>query len=223
MISRQLQKKVEGQMKDIKNRHRSKKSFIVKGLFLLIASGFLIIEGCSSGKVSKTEVRPVTSTTGYSQQLQVQTNIYQQLNKQLQSETRAGWVQVRQLDTSLKIIMVSDMLFPGGGWTMDRKGREMLDKIIPVLKSLKETDIEVCGFTDNSPVGSALRGKFSTNRELSLARAVDVVNYLKQKGISPGQLTATGYGQDQPVSTNDTPQGRAMNRRMEILILAAGS
>jgi chemotaxis protein MotB len=67
----------------------------------------------------------------------------------------------------------------------------------------------------------SLRGKFSTNRELSLARAVDVVNYLKEKGISPDLLTATGYGADQPVSPNDMPQGRARNRRIEILIVAA--
>jgi flagellar motor protein MotB len=53
-----------------------------------------------------------------------------------------------------------------------------------VFKTQKDSDIEVYGYTDNSPVMPSLRGKFSTNSELSLARAVDVVNYLKEKALA---------------------------------------
>jgi chemotaxis protein MotB len=178
---------------------------------LLIASAIMLSSGCASKQASKDEARPVTRMTGP----------YQQLTKQLHKEIKAGHARVSQLDKSMKIAFVNDILFPRGGWSIDRKGKEILDKIFPVFKTLKDSDIEVYGHTDNSPVMPSLRGKFSTNRELSLARAVDVVNYLKEKGISPDLLTATGYGADQPVSPNDMPQGRARNRRIEILIVAA--
>jgi chemotaxis protein MotB len=158
-----------------------------------------------------------------SPKFQAQTNTYQQLTKGLQGEIKAGKAQVRQLERSLKITLANEVLFPGGGTNLDRKGKEVLNKIIPALKVLKDSDIEIYGFTDNAPVPYSLRSKFSTNRELSLARAVDVVNYMKEKGINPSLLTAAGYGADQPVSTNDTPQGRAGNRRIEILIMSAGN
>jgi chemotaxis protein MotB len=193
------------------------------GTVFLLVSVLLSVGACSSKRSSSVETSPATLKAQRTQQFQSETNIYQQLTKQLQREIKAGQAQVRQLDSSLKVIMASDTLFPGGGWNIDRRGREMLDKIIPTVKDLKNSDIEVNGFTDNSSVPSSMRAKVSTNRELSLARAVDVVNYLKQKGISPGAITATGYGADQPVSANDTPQGRAKNRRIEILILSAGN
>jgi len=180
--------------------------------FSLIASALMLGAGCASKQESKTEIGPVTSMTGP----------YQQLTKQLHKEIKAGHVQVSQLDKSLKIAFVNDMLFPKGGWSIDRKGKEILDKVIRVLKTLKDSDIEVYGHTDNSPVMPSLRGKFSTNRELSLARAVDVVNYLKERGINQDLLTATGYGADQPAFPNDTPQGRAKNKRIEILIVTDG-
>jgi chemotaxis protein MotB len=179
--------------------------------FSLITSAIMLSSGCASKQASKDEAPPITNMTGP----------YQQLTKQLHKEIKAGHAQVSQLDKSLKIAFVNDILFSKGGWSIDRKGKEILDKVIPVFKTLKDSDIEVYGHTDNSPVMLSLRGKFSTNRELSLARAVDVVNYLKEKGISPDLLTATGYGADQPVSPNDMPQGRARNRRIEILIVAA--
>jgi chemotaxis protein MotB len=205
------------------NRPEYVTGFIRLTVFLsLISSVLMLCVGCASKQTSKNEALPVTGMTGRSQQFQAQTDAYQQLTKQLQKEVKAGQTQVTQLEKSLKITFVNEILFPGGGWNMDRKGKGILDKIIPVLKTLKGSDIEVYGHTDNSPVISSLRTKFSTNRELSLARAVDVVNYLKEKGISPDLLTATGYGADQPAFPNDTPQGRAKNRRTEILIMDKG-
>jgi len=176
----------------------------------LIASAIMLGFGCAAKQASKEEARSVTSMTGP----------YQQLTKQLHKEIRAGHAEVKQFDKNLKVVLANDILFPKGGWSIDRKGKVILDKVIPVFKTMKDSDIEVYGHTDNSPVMPSLRGKFSTNRELSLARAVDVVNYLKEKGVSPDLLTATGYGADQPASPNDIPQGRARNRRIEILIVA---
>jgi len=87
------------------------------------------------------------------------------------------------------------------------------------LKGRKGMAVEVYGFTDNSPIGPVLRRQFSTNRELSLARAVDVVSYMEQKGINRDLISATGYGDERPITPNDTPAGRRKNQRVEIIVL----
>ena len=88
---------------------------------------------------------------------------------------------------------------------------------------LQNQRINVEGFTDNVPIGPELRNRFPSNWELSTARATDVVRYLAAQGVNPNILAAQGFGDTQPVASNDTAQGRAKNRRVEIVIMAAGS
>src|SRR5215510_4411841 len=78
--------------------------------------------------------------------------------------------------------------------------------------------IVVEGFTDNVPIGPQLKAKFPSNWELSTARATDVVRFLSAKGVPSSMLAAEGFGDSRPVATNDTPQGRAKNRRVDIVI-----
>ena len=117
--------------------------------------------------------------------------------------------------------MLNEILFPEGGWELNQKGRETLDKILPVLKNLTNQRIEVNGYTDNVPIGPELKSRFPSNWELSTARATDVVRYLQKEGVNPELLSATGYGQEDPVASNDTPEGRAKNRRIEIVLVAS--
>jgi len=187
---------------------------------LMVAAALFVFVSCSTKKVSKTEVQPASSMTEKSQQSQTQAIIYQQFIKRLQPEIKTNKAEVKQFDNQVRITIQNDILFPGGGLTIDRKGVEILDKIILVLKELKNQAIEVNGHTDNSPVGPSLRSKFSTSRELSLARAVEIVSYFQKKGIDRDMMSATGYGAEQSVATNDTPQGRAKNRRTEIIVVA---
>jgi chemotaxis protein MotB len=179
--------------------------------------------GCASRQESKSEVRPVTPVSAIGRQSQTLTGIYDQLIKRLQSEIKSKKAEVKKFENQVRIIIPIDVLFSGGGWTIDRKGNEILDKVVPVLKELTNQPIEVYGYTDNSPIGPSLRSKFSTNLELSLARAVDTVSYFQKRGIDRDMLTATGYGAEQPAANNDTPLGRAKNRRMEIAIIAPDS
>jgi chemotaxis protein MotB len=96
---------------------------------------------------------------------------------------KAGQVQIKQFEEGITITMANDILFPEGGWKIHRGGRETIDKIIVYLKGRKGLAVEVYGFTDNSPIGPLLRIQFSTNRELSLAQAVDVVSYMDNIAI----------------------------------------
>jgi len=175
-----------------------------------------LVAGCVSESTYQQEVQQVGT-------LSAQNKTYQQLNQQLQTEVRADQVQITQLQDRLKVTMVDRLLFPEGGWQIHQQGEAALNKIVPTLVSLQNQRIVVEGFTDNVPIGPELRNRFPSNWELSTARATDVVRYLAAQGVNPNILSAQGFGDTQPVASNDTAQGRAKNRRVEIVIMAAGS
>ena len=124
------------------------------------------------------------------------------------------------LQDRLKVVMLDELLFPEGGWEIHAKGKEALDKIIPVLKGLKDQRIDVNGYTDNVPIGPELKKRFPSNWELSTARATDVLRFLQSKGVDPSLLSATGHGDEQPAASNSTAEGRRKNRRVEIVLVA---
>jgi chemotaxis protein MotB len=183
---------------------------------MVVLLAVALVAGCVSEKTYQQEVQQVGT-------LSAQNKTYQQLNQQLQSEVRTDQVQITQLQDRLKVTMVDQLLFPEGGWQIHRAGEATLNKIIPTLTSLQNQRIVVEGFTDNVPIGPELRNRFPSNWELSTARATDVVRYLAAQGVNPNILSAQGFGDTQPVASNDTAQGRAKNRRVEIVIMAAGS
>lgn len=149
-----------------------------------------------------------------------QNQAYQELNQALRAELNSDQVEIQQLQNRLKVTMLNEILFPEGGWELDQKGRETLNKIVPTLKSLTNQRIEVLGFTDNVPIGPELRARFPSNWELSTARATNVVRYLQHEGVNPALMSATGYGDEQPAASNSTPEGRRKNRRIEIVLAA---
>jgi len=82
-----------------------------------------------------------------------------------------------------------------------------------------DNNITVEGHTDSIPVTGELLKVFPSNWELSVARAANAVNYLEnQGGLNPEKLSALGYGQNRPVAPNSTREGRALNRRVEIVV-----
>ncbi|MGC2414158.1 MAG: OmpA family protein [Stellaceae bacterium] len=116
--------------------------------------------------------------------------------------------------------MASDQTFPSGGFTLTRAGRAKLDEIIPALQGLEPSaKVVVYGYTDNQPVGKALvaRGVVD-NLDLSSKRANAVVRYLTSKGINPSVVSGKGRGDTHPVAPNETRQGRAQNRRIELVV-----
>ena len=118
------------------------------------------------------------------------------------------------------LTMAADLAFPSGGYTLTRAGRAKFDEIIPALQGLAPSaKVVVYGYTDNQPVGAALRSKgIVDNLDLSSKRANEVVRYLQSKGINPSILSAKGRADTHPVASNDTKQGRAQNRRIELVV-----
>lgn len=174
-----------------------------------------MVTGCVTEGTYQQEVKKADT-------LQSQNETYEKLNTALKSEVAADQVQIQQLQGKLKVTMVDQILFPEGGWEVGRKGEETLDKLVPTFKALKGQRVEIEGFTDNVPIGPELKKRFPSNWELSTARATDVVRYLVSKGVSPSLLSASGFGDTRPVASNDTAEGRARNRRIEVVIRADG-
>ncbi len=118
------------------------------------------------------------------------------------------------------LTMAADLAFPTGGFTLTRAGRGKIDQLIPTLRSVPPgTKVVVYGYTDDRPVGAALKKKgIVDNLDLSSKRANEVVRYLRTKGVDPNIMSAKGRAETHPVAPNDTPRGRAQNRRIEIVV-----
>lgn len=124
-----------------------------------------------------------------------------------------GEVSVTKTEDGVVITMSDLLLFDKGGTRLSDKGLDILKKVAVVLSKLAY-HVKIKGHTDNEPISSAM---FPSNWELSSARASTVVRLLVQNGVPPGYISAEGYAHYHPVATNDTPQGRARNRRVEIV------
>lgn len=144
---------------------------------------------------------------------------YDALVKGLSAEVEKGQLQVRQYQNMLSVDLAEQIFFDSGSATLKPGGKEVLKKVADALKKYETKLIRVVGHTDNVPVAKALRGAFPTNWELSVARATNVVRFLQDSGIPPERMVASGRGQYDPVASNDTPEGRQKNRRIEIMLI----
>ena len=167
----------------------------------------VLAAGCVTKQTYNTEVQKADT--------------YVALNTKLSGELSSDQAQITQLQNQLKVTLVNEVLFAEGGWTLNAKGEAALAKIAPTLASLQGQQIVVEGYTDNVPIGPELKARFPSNLELSSARADAVVRFLVAKGVPQNIISAQGFGESRPVASNDTPQGRAKNRRVEIVITAA--
>jgi chemotaxis protein MotB len=145
---------------------------------------------------------------------------YDSLVKDLESEIARGEIKVKQIRDRLSVQMVEKILFDSGKADIKPQGKAVLEKVGHVLSGVTDKQIRIEGYTDTVPIGAALRGKFPTNWELSTLRATTVLRFLQEKtGIDGKYLSAVGYGPHRPVADNDTEQGRAENRRIEIVLI----
>ncbi|MFQ5520641.1 MAG: OmpA family protein [Candidatus Methylomirabilia bacterium] len=144
---------------------------------------------------------------------------YHELVSDLQSEIKAGEIKVTQYKNLLTVNLVDKILFDSGKAEIRRKGRTILTRLGEILKNVKDKEIRVEGHTDNVAISARLAHKYATNWELSTARATVVARYFQDKVKIPAtRLAAAGFGEYRPVAPNTTPEGRAENRRIEIIL-----
>lgn len=144
---------------------------------------------------------------------------YDALQENMKAEIAKGDVSLTQSGGKLQVDLVDKVLFDSGEAEISTRGQEILMRVGQVLSKIDDKQIQVSGHTDDAPISDRLVAKFPTNWELSSARAVNVVRFLNEEAKVPGRrLVASGYGPFHPISSNATPQGRARNRRIEILL-----
>ena len=125
-------------------------------------------------------------------------------------------VDVKVIKGVVYISLADNMLFRSGSYEISPDAMDILSKIAKIIKDYKNYDVLVEGNTDNVPIS---RPNIRNNWDLSALRASSVVQVLQNKfDVDPSRLTAGGRGEFNPISTNDTPQGRQLNRRTQIII-----
>ncbi len=140
------------------------------------------------------------------------------LTAELKEEIRKGEIAITQLKDKLSLNLVEKILFDSGSALVKKDGKKVLDRVAGILKKVQDKQIRIDGHTDNVPISARIIDKFPSNWELSTSRATNVVRYLQEKGVDPKYLVASGSSEYRPIATNDSPEGRARNRRIEIVL-----
>jgi chemotaxis protein MotB len=146
--------------------------------------------------------------------------VEQQLEQQVQamagSTDRDRSITVFRDERGIVIRIMDRAFFDEGKAELKETAREALKKIAPIMKG-SNSPVRIEGHTDDVPIRT---GEFRSNWELSVRRATEVVRLLIERyDFPPQRISASGYAEYQPVATNDTPQNRALNRRIEIIVL----
>lgn len=149
---------------------------------------------------------------------------YQKLNQSMSAEIGAQKLQISRLQDAIKVSVNSELLFPSGGWEMSTEAKQTIAKIAAILAPQQTTKIMVNGYTDSTPIGPHLRNEgITSNLVLSQKRADNVMQYMISQGVKPNLVSAQGFGEADPVASNDTPAGRAQNRRVELTLTSTGN
>ena len=141
--------------------------------------------------------------------------IYRRIKEELAAMIDAGKLAVRIARGRLVIDLKQDILFPSGSAKLSDIGEETLADVARALSSFPDRSFQVEGHTDNVPIKTP---RFPSNWDLSTARAVSVVDVFIKRGMPATSLSAAGYGEHQPRADNGSSEGRALNRRIEIVM-----
>jgi len=157
-------------------------------------------------KTKEVEVRKVSKT-------------YEDLLSEMKSEIAQGQIAITELKGKLTVDVVDKILFDSGQAEIRPEGLGVLKRVVEILMTVTDKVIRVEGHTDSIPIAGTLAKRYPTNWELSAARALNVTRYLEKEGIDPALLSAVAFGEHQPIAENSTPEGRAKNRRIAIILL----
>jgi chemotaxis protein MotB len=140
---------------------------------------------------------------------------FRELSAKLQKMSDAGKLGVRVRDGRLVMRLPQDVLFPSGSADLSREGELALMEVAVILRQFPDRRFMVAGHTDNEPV----KESYKDNWELSLARALIVTRFMLEAKMKPQNIVAAGYGENDPIAKNNSPEGRKENRRIEIILL----
>jgi chemotaxis protein MotB len=141
--------------------------------------------------------------------------VYRNLFASLKKMVDAGTIKVGFREGRLVVELDDAILFDSGSATLKAEGQAALAQLVAPLKEVDREWI-VAGHTDNVPIKTA---KFNSNWQLSTGRAIEVLNYMVENGMPADRMGAAGYAEFDPIADNGSPEGRAQNRRIEIILM----
>jgi len=204
-------------------------------LFIALATAFLLLSGCvtesSYNKVVKerNELRQANAALE-DETVEMGTDLMlrdlevaqlereqQELADEVERWAVRGAIKMMMLADGLHLILPQDVLFASGTTTLSSDGHELIVELVKEINQ-QPYQIAVLGFTDNVPVGPKLAERYPSNWELAGARAASVVRVMQEEGVPATQLVAVARGETEPIASNDTEEGRAQNRRIDVRI-----
>jgi len=184
-------------------------------LILLVIS-LLILNGCTIifQKGRRSDIEKIEVLKSELTKLQ---EARDRLKGDLAKEIEDKKVKLTMVEKGLVITFVAEVLFDSGKAKLRSDSLPILDKVVKILKeTVPGNRVGIEGHTDNEPIKHSA---WESNWELSAQRALGVLHYLEEVGITSERLAAIGYGEHQAIASNDTDEGRQINRRVEIVIL----
>jgi len=163
---------------------------------------------------AKSDMNAQSNTIAKTQTSDELTQISDLVNEKFAQLINDQLIKVSSNELWLQIELKDSILFSSGGVETSVQAQTIFTEIAEILKNY-ENPIQIEGFTDNVPIRN---GRYPTNWELSSARATEIVKFLATKGVAPERLAAVGYGEFQPLVSNDTEMGRAQNRRVAVMV-----
>ena len=201
---------------------------IIALAILLVASIIMIISLSASYRNVKQSLQACEKSLSEQEQkvaeraeaqMKQMKSTHETLVSELKDQIQKQEVSIKEFQESISLNFVDRILFEFGKADLTPEGEKVLKKVGEALKNIKGKKIRVTGHTDPVPIRPDYRDKFPSNWELSSARAASVVRYFQEKiGLDPKEMEAVGRSFYQPEASNDTREGRARNRRVEVLI-----
>lgn len=128
----------------------------------------------------------------------------------------AGKLKVRIVDGRMVVVLATDILFGSGSASLSKDGKSALTEVAQVLATFQKRSFQVEGHTDTVPIATA---QFPSNWELASARAITVLKAMVEAGMPTTRISAASFGDTHPVAGNDSAEGKAQNRRIDIVIV----
>jgi len=141
---------------------------------------------------------------------------YKELKDKLADEPQ---VKVEQQPSGVRIKVEATLPYPSGIAVLSEEGKAMLRKVVETLKARPSLDVIVEGHADIVPIGSKIIDKYPTNWELSSIRSINVIHFLVKEGITESRFESRAFSNQRPVASNKTDEGKARNRRIELMIV----
>ena len=140
---------------------------------------------------------------------------FRKLISRFKQLTDAGELSIQIKDGRMVVVLPSDVLFKSGSARLSSKGSETIQKVAKILTGINK-QFQVEGHTDNVPIRSK---RYPSNWELASARAMNVLNLMVDAGLPENRISAASFGETKPVESNDSKEGKASNRRIDIVVI----